>query len=297
MSSFWRVARRRWYLAVAGLLVTAGLVAVAIHAVPAKYEAKSTVLLLPPNNATGNNPYLGLSGYDAFADVVARAMTDTHTVQTLRRQGVSDSFDVARDLTTNGPLVLVTVNGTDARQVLSELASVVSTIPKVLTTLQDDASVATRYQFTSEPLTHPQQATTVRKTQVRAVLVAAVAGLFLTALAIMASDRLLRLARRTWRRLTGGRAAGRAAPAAQREPAEPDAAVSDAEDAGADGRSRGDGAGSGKPAGGRKPRTSAPAAEESLSDVDLDAELAAVSSAERSRRTPQPARSAQRRRV
>jgi hypothetical protein len=262
-SGFWHSARRRWYVVLLGVLATTGLVLIAAQVVPTTFRAESNVLLLPPvppNNPAGNNPYLGLAGYDAFADVVARAMTDTHAVQNLQADGVTDTFDVARDVTTNGPVIVVSVSGQDQRRVLSELGTVVGAIPTVLATLQNDASVPTRYQFTSEAITHPQKASAVHKTQLRAMLVAVVAGLFLTALSVVSSDRLLR----RWRRTRSTRAARKADRAEIR-------AVTDARDDAVH--------------------------DQSLEEIDLDEELAAATAASSGpRRPPRPLRPAQRRR-
>jgi uncharacterized protein involved in exopolysaccharide biosynthesis len=197
---------RRWYLTLAGLIATAFLAFGANIAVPVQYEAQSDVLLLPPTprgNPNGSNPYLSLSGYQAFADIVARAMNDTAAVRAVQSTGVTDSFNVTRDLTTNGPVVLAKVAGAHSAKVVGELRAVVRHIPFVLKVLQDENHVIMQAQFTAQVITHPVVPAAGRKSQIRAVLVAIVAGLFGTALFVAVIDRIAR--RRRTRRVSEDR--------------------------------------------------------------------------------------------
>ena len=82
-----RLIRRNWYVAVIGVLLTAGLAAGAVAAVPATYVSQAQMVLLPPPrtistaNATGDpnaavNPFTQLGGLQSMAEVVARSMMD-----------------------------------------------------------------------------------------------------------------------------------------------------------------------------------------------------------------------------
>ena len=138
----------RWYLAVLGLAITVGLVVAAVIAVPVSYVAKADVVLIPPANPTSNsdNPLLGLTGLTSAADVLARAMSDPTKVNNLKQQGVNGKYTVVRDLTTDGPVLVVTADLDDSSGALRELRLILADMPSTLSTVQQSASVSKRDQ-------------------------------------------------------------------------------------------------------------------------------------------------------
>lgn len=192
LSSLRQVLTRLWYVTALGLMMTVGLVVGAAHLVPAKYETQARILLLQkalPGDATGANPFLGISGLTPFTDVIARSMSDTAAFEELKAAGVTSTYVVVRDLTTNGPVLLVTVTGASADAAIADLEAVVTTAGPILARLQADAEVAADAQISAQIITQDTSATTVRKSQIRAVVVGAAAGAFLTVLAAIAIDR------------------------------------------------------------------------------------------------------------
>jgi hypothetical protein len=185
---------KRWYLALVGLVVTIGLVAAAAIAVPVSYEAKANLVLIPPANSAsnGDNPLLGLTGLQSAADVLARAMSDPVEVNKLKQQGVTGKYTVARDLTTDGPVLVVTVDGDDSGGVLRELKLILADMPTILSQVQQSASVAKSDQIRLLTLNTADKPTSDRKSQLRAVIVAVVLGLVLTMLIVNVGDRLAR---------------------------------------------------------------------------------------------------------
>lgn len=182
----------RWYLTLIGVVVTVGLVVVAAIAVPVSYQAKASVVLIPPANATSNggNPLLGLTGLQSAADVLARVMVDPVEVNRLKQQGVTNKYTVARDLTTDGPVLLVTVDGADSAGVLGELKMILADMPSTLALLQQSLTGKSD-QIGLIPVNTADKPTSDRKSQLRAVIVAAVIGLMLTILIVNVGDRLL----------------------------------------------------------------------------------------------------------
>src|SRR5207244_81289 len=99
------------------------------------------------------------------------------------RRGVSDPHVVARDATTDGPVLVITVEGKNASPATTELASIVAQVPRTVRSLQTQESVKEIFQFRVQSLPSSNHASPVRKSQIRAVLVALVAGSFLSTLA------------------------------------------------------------------------------------------------------------------
>lgn len=197
-----RIMWQRWYLTVAGLLVTLVLCGLGAMAVPIKYQAKAQVLLLPPKTSVGNggNPYLALGGLQAAADVLARAMSDGDTYAKLRAGGITGSYTVARDLTTSGPVLLVAATNSTPDTALKTLQAILSQAEPRLDQLQDRLSVPANTRLSSEVFTQDSTAATQSKSQIRAILVALAAGLFLTVMLVSAGDSVI--SRRSRRRAT-----------------------------------------------------------------------------------------------
>lgn len=185
--------RRRWYVVVAGLLVTACCGLLARQLVPVGYEARALVVLLPPVSlvGTGGNPYLALGGLDAAAAVAARAVLTDETVAAVARVSPGASFGVDPDLSTAGPVLLVLVEGETAAGTLAAVEVLLAALPKRLRDLQDQTGAPPETLITTTLVTKDAQATTVVKPQVRAFLVVGAGGAAATLLAAAALDGLL----------------------------------------------------------------------------------------------------------
>lgn len=171
--------RRRWYVIVIGLLATVGLVSFAATLAPVEYVAKSSVLLLPPQNTVGagGNPYLALGGLQAAADVLARAMTDTATVAELAPPQGTASYTVEPDATTNSPMLVIKSTDASPAGSLKTLSAVLVRAPAVLRGLQKEVGAPADALINLSTITHDTIAQADYKNEIRLMVVAAALGL------------------------------------------------------------------------------------------------------------------------
>jgi hypothetical protein len=169
---------RRWYLLPLALVATLGLGFLASTAVPAQYKVSGSILLLPAKSAgeIGSNPYLALGGLGPAASVLGRTMSDGDTARALKDRGATGVFTVEPDLTTTGPVLLVEVVASTPAAALSTLGLIVEQAPVTLRDLQRSIDVPERSLIGSTVINQDRKATVVRKSQLRAILVAGVAG-------------------------------------------------------------------------------------------------------------------------
>jgi hypothetical protein len=184
-----RILVRRWYATLVGLLVTVAVGIAAVSLVPATYEAKASTLLLPPKTA-GSNPYLELGGLEGVADVLTRAVTDTTTQDSLTSRGLTGTYKVVRDQTASGPVVLVTADAKTPSGAIATMRVVDHLLGPNLQKLQTDVAVPTKALMTTRLITADDTASTVRKTQTRALIGAVAVGLLLTVLLAAGAENL-----------------------------------------------------------------------------------------------------------
>jgi hypothetical protein len=189
------VLLRRWYATLAGVAITAALVVAAMSMVPVQYSATSYVLIVPPKPSSqqqGQNTLLALGGLQPTADVLARSMTDPPVAKALASQGVSPNYTVTRDLTTAGPILIVTSQESTSEQALNSDKRLTAQISSNLRTLQDSVNVPANARATTVTLSPAARANPVIKKQLRVVLVAVAVGLLVTILGVSLLDGLLR---------------------------------------------------------------------------------------------------------
>jgi capsular polysaccharide biosynthesis protein len=185
LSAVLRAFRRRWYLALIGVLVTAALGVAALHLVSPKYQSKAVVLLLPPKDATAHNPYLNLSSLTGLSDVLDQAVT-------AELQDLGLTFTIASEQTaTAGPLIRITGEAATPAQAQRTARYVISLVPTTLRRLQSSAGVEANAFITSVVLNPVNRTVAVRTKQTRALIVAVAAGLLLTVFVVVATDDLL----------------------------------------------------------------------------------------------------------
>lgn len=197
--------RRRWWIALIGLLVTATLTYTAFTIVPPVQEARASLMVLPTAKASSEagNPYLVLGSLEPAADMLAAAMNSGSVHEKLAPAEGSATFEVVRDTSSSGPMLLIDVKDTNPQRALALLDAVIRTMPDVLAQLQ--AQVAVRPSSNLLTLTEVTRDTEPEpsiKNQLRATLAAAAGGLALTLFGTNALDGLLR--RRSTRRRESG---------------------------------------------------------------------------------------------
>ena len=195
---------RRWYVVVAGLVVTGCLVAAVAQLVPPQYEATAHILLYAPQTSAtpDGNPLLNLGGLEPAVAILTRAMSDDSTMEALKAEGAKGEFTVEADPLTSAPVLLVTVDATSSAAALDTLDLVVERVDTTFVNVQNAIGATGKSLINQRVLTRDQRATLVRKTQIRVLLVTIVGGLIMTVLAAAGTDALLaaRAARRRSRR-------------------------------------------------------------------------------------------------
>jgi len=197
--------RRRWWLALVGVLVTVAASGYVMTLVPVDQIARASVLLVPPQSVVGDagNPYLSLNGLQPGADVLARALNSGQLHTDLAPPGNGSDFLVYRDTSSSGPVLVVEVTGTDADAVLAMLDGVLTAMPPAFQQLQEDVSAPAASIIELTTVTRDDVPEASNKGQIRAVLVVSVGGLAGTAFVAYAIDGLL-LRRRLERQKAAG---------------------------------------------------------------------------------------------
>lgn len=187
-----KVLLRRWYVVVLGLLATVGLAFAALSAVPPAYALKSEVLLLPPSSAVpaGSNPYLFLGGLQSIGSIASKVMTDDRAQRSVKAQFGEVDFGVALDPTAAAPMILIEVSSSSPKTSQAAERFLSDRLPGVLLQLQEDANVPSKSLITTSSVIAADIPQIGRKSQIRAIVVAAAAGLLVTILTAAAVDAL-----------------------------------------------------------------------------------------------------------
>lgn len=187
----------RWYVTLAGLILTVAFGVAAAVLVPVQYQAKSVVVLLPPSTKLAANPYTNLSSLFGLSDVLDQSLTSEASTNGIKKAGNVGTYTVTNDLSTSGPLVVVSAVS-DTPDHAKQLAKYVTKlIPTQLRELQSQAGIAsTKDYITSLTINPVDKVTVVNKNRTRALLVAAAGGLLLTVLFVAGAERIAARRRR-----------------------------------------------------------------------------------------------------
>jgi len=185
---------RRWYLTLAGLVATVGLIFLIPVVVPVTYEAKALMVLLPPRNLenTGGNPYLALGGLDSVVGVVSRSLVTQDSVAKVHAVSPGVTYDVGPDDTISGPVMMVVVAADTERGAIDAVDSIVKLAPTKVAQLQRTSSVQKSSYITVDLVTQDTEATALRKSQIRAIVAGVVGGLGATVVMVAWLDGVLR---------------------------------------------------------------------------------------------------------
>jgi hypothetical protein len=189
-----RSAGRRWYVLVAGLLLTGGLAILVLRFVPLTYDAKASVLLLPPANVVtdGGNPFLNLGGLDVVAGVLSKSLTDTSSVNSIIPKSSHAKYTVEPDPTVSGSVLLVTATDRSSDGAFAVLDQVLALAKTRLQTLQNSVDAKGGTQVRMMVITNNTVADPNTSTLVRTLIVVVAVGLVLTALLAVSIDALAR---------------------------------------------------------------------------------------------------------
>jgi hypothetical protein len=232
LSEFVGAVVRRWYVALVGLLLTAGLAYMAASAQPPVYQARGLVVLLPPQEAVGpgGNPFLGLDGLDLPARVVVAYFGSAAAQADIAAAAPGVDVGVTMEESTRGPVIAINASSSAPGAVIKALQFVAGAIPSALDHLQDEVAAPKNSQIRAEPLTMDQRPKLDRKRTIRLIIFTLGLGLAGTGFLTFSLDGMIR--RRSAVRQGASAPVGRAEPAAvnarlRRQPDEPDGDVAE----------------------------------------------------------------------
>ncbi|MEU9253464.1 O-antigen ligase family protein [Streptomyces sp. NPDC048270] len=211
------VLRRRWYVFVPALLLSLLAALHLYRSVPVAYQSQSSVALLDSTAASQLPPAFGNPLSNAggslvvTADVLIRALSGADAARDLHSLGVTDPYTVGFAAHASGPLLTLTVTGTDRAKVLEETNTLTAFAGEQLNALQTAAKVQPAYFVQTAPVVLPQTPVPQLKSryqQVLGVLILGATGGFTLS---FAADALLAARRRGRENSTGTGAAPRRA--------------------------------------------------------------------------------------
>ncbi|MEV0411338.1 O-antigen ligase family protein [Streptomyces sp. NPDC050448] len=170
------VLRRRWYVMVPLTLI--GLLA-GLHlyrSVPVAYQSQSSVALLDSTAVAEMAPAFGNPISNAggslvvTADVLIRTLSGADAARDLHGLGVTDPYTVGFAANTSGPMLALTVTGTDRAKVLKETSTLTTFAGEQLNALQAAAKVQPAYFVQTAPVVLPQTPVPQLKSRYQQVL-------------------------------------------------------------------------------------------------------------------------------
>ncbi|GAA2637171.1 MULTISPECIES: O-antigen ligase family protein [Streptomyces] len=156
------VLRRRWYVMVPLTLISLLAGAHLYRSVPVAYQSQSSVALLDSTAVAELAPAFGNPISNAggslvvTADVLIRTLSGTDAARDLQGIGVTDPYTVGFAANTSGPMLTLTVTGTDREKVLEETNQLTAFAGETLNALQAAAEVKPAYMVQTAPVVLPQ---------------------------------------------------------------------------------------------------------------------------------------------
>lgn len=189
-----RAAGRRWYVLIAGLILVVGLVMVTLRFVPITYDARSSILLLPPSSSIekGGNPFLNLGGLDLVAGVLGKSLTDSETAKRIAPPGSKAAYTVAKDPSVSGSVLEVVASNTSPDAAFTTLNAVLNLATEKLNQLQDAAGASEQTHVRLMVITNNTEAEPIIASLARTLIVVIAAGLSATLLLAISIDSMVR---------------------------------------------------------------------------------------------------------
>ena len=193
---------RRWYIVVAGLLLTLGAGWQVYQMTPAEYTARSLTLLLPPvgdptAETDGANPFLSLSGLDLTARVVVATYSSTAFAEDLEEFSPYAEVEVTIDDSTRGGIIAVEAKDRGEAQTLETLDYVTQNVSDRLVGLQQEVGVPDKDTVRSMLLAVDTEAERDFQSLIRILVIVVGGGLGLTfAIALLLDVIVIRRRRR-----------------------------------------------------------------------------------------------------
>jgi hypothetical protein len=188
-----RALGRRWYVVIAGLVLTAAMTLGAYQLSPPEHNARALVLLLPPKSdlGKGGNPFLQLSGLEQPASILTGYFSSEPARAEVEKLSPNAQFTVAIDSSTRGPVILVDVTDDTAAATMKVLEYLLGRIPEELTSLQQKVGARQATTIRSMPLVVDRQPKADTSGTLRAMIAALVLGLVATGVTAYSIDGLV----------------------------------------------------------------------------------------------------------
>ncbi|MFI5062616.1 MAG: hypothetical protein ACHP9Z_01370, partial [Streptosporangiales bacterium] len=146
------------------------------------YQAESMVALIPSKQAAkpdGNNPLMAFGGSESVAgDIVQRQVMAPPYAAKLASEGYTASFAIVDDPTSTGPIVDITVTGSNQAEVANTLRGVTAAFTSQLATLQQAYVPANR--ITSQVISYQPTPKLLVSKKARDIVIVIGLGLVLT---------------------------------------------------------------------------------------------------------------------
>jgi capsular polysaccharide biosynthesis protein len=187
LAEIFRVMRRRWYVLLPGLLLTAGLTVAVALVVPVTYQSQSTVVLLNSQKATrayDGNPFLSTqTSLTGMADSLARNLNSDASIRALKSRGATGTFEAKLADNAQGPLMWLTVTGTDESSVLASDRILTAYAKERLEAFQEQQSVDKNAMIRMMTIVASQNPVAQTKTRLEYMIMAGGAGFVLSMVA------------------------------------------------------------------------------------------------------------------
>ncbi|MFJ7271018.1 chain length determinant protein [Streptomyces sp. NPDC099050] len=187
LAEIWRVMRRRWYVLLPGLLLTAALITGLYLLVPVEYRSQSTVSLLNSDKATvpfDGNPFLSTqASLTGMADGLARNLNSDDSKADLKAHGPGGLYEAKIADNALGPFMWLSVTGTDPAAVLEADKFFTAYAEKRLREFQAQQSVAPDAMIRMVTIVPPQKPEAQTKTRLQYLVMAGALGFVLSLVA------------------------------------------------------------------------------------------------------------------
>ncbi|MFI5863837.1 chain length determinant protein [Streptomyces sp. NPDC051546] len=204
LAEIWRVMRRRWYVLLPGLLLTAALITGVYLLVPVEYRSQSTVTLLNSKKATvafDGNPFLSTqASLTGMADGLARNLNSDDSKADLKAQGLTGVYEAKIADNAQGPFMWLSVTGTDPAAVLNSDKLFTAYAEKRLLEFQAQQSVTPEAMIRMATIVPPQKPEAQTKTRLQYLVMAAALGFVLSLVATFFVEARRRKAEKPGRR-------------------------------------------------------------------------------------------------
>ena len=193
LSNLAMIVRRRWILALVGLVLTAGLAVAGYFIAKPTYQATASILLLPPASTVPaeGNPFLQLGGLDLTVDLLGTALSDQAITRQLEEVSPTVETEVGADPRSSGPILRIQVQDKSEASALEVRDLLVAMVPPRLADMQSAVGVDGGNRVTSSVLVVDAVAEPVGRDRLVGAVVGGLVGLGLSLVLLVLIDSIL----------------------------------------------------------------------------------------------------------